>query len=132
MFNDSQDAMPRAINSVRRDGVRDYLPAASPLIIAFYLADAAGDIKSEKYVNPRRRRYLSSLNSDKEYRSVTSLTNAQSERKPKTSKGRERANDFWVKTILRTRLLWSAPPERESKAVNGRELTSLNFYCATN
>ncbi|RCU34837.1 hypothetical protein DVA76_18950, partial [Acinetobacter baumannii] len=59
--------MPSAINSVRRDGVGDYLPAASPVIIAFYLADAGGDIKSEKYVNPCRRRYLFRLNSNKEH-----------------------------------------------------------------
>lgn len=42
MFSDSQDVMPSAINSVRRDGVGDYHPAASPLIMAFYLADAGG------------------------------------------------------------------------------------------
>ncbi len=52
MFNDSQDLMPWAITSVRRDCVGDYLPAASPLITAFYLADAGGDIKSEKYFKP--------------------------------------------------------------------------------
>lgn len=95
MFNDSQDLMPPAINIVRRDGVGDYLPAASPLIITFYLADAGGDIKSEKYVNPRRRTYFSSSNSDKEHHSVTSFTNAQSKRKLKTSKGGGSANDFF-------------------------------------
>lgn len=105
MFNDSQDVMPWAVNSVQGDGAGDYLPAASPLIIPFYLADARGDIKSDKYVNPRRWRYFS-FNSDREHHSVTSFPNAESKRKPKTSKGKKSANDFWVKTILRTCLLW--------------------------
>lgn len=92
MFSDSQVVMPWAINSVRRDGVRDYLPAASPLIITFYLADAGGDIKSEKYVSPEG--VDASLVSNKEHHSLTRFTNAQIRRKPETSKDRDSPNDF--------------------------------------
>lgn len=54
-----QDVMPRVITCVlRRDGITDNIPAASPFIIALYVADAEGDIKSGKYVGPSRCKYL--------------------------------------------------------------------------
>lgn len=43
---------------VRRDGITDNVPAASPFIITLYVADAEGDIKSGKYVGPTRCKYL--------------------------------------------------------------------------
>lgn len=103
--------MPSAINSVQGDGVWDYLPAASPLIIAFYLADAGGDIKSEKYVNPSEAQMLL------ERRGVTS-----SAKRPKARGNQRRAKTekvlmifffFWVKTILRPCLLRWASSEGE-------------------
>lgn len=67
---------------MQRDGVRDYFPAASSIIIAFCLADAGDDIKSEKYVKPEGTDTSLVF-------STRNITNDQIKRKPETSKDRE-------------------------------------------
>lgn len=51
MFLDSQEVLPLALLNMQWDVV-DCLPAAAPLIMAFYLADARADIKVRNMLTP--------------------------------------------------------------------------------
>ena len=81
-------------------------------------------------LNPPRRSYLSGLNASEEHRCVTSFTNARRERKPKTSEDGKGANDFWGESYSQD-VFVMVRFTSECSAVNGHDLTSLNF-CSVN
>lgn len=96
-----------------------------------FISQMLGEILNlRNMLNPPRRSYLSGLNAREEHRCVTSFTNAQRERKPKTSEDGEGANDFWSENYSQDMFVMVCFIT-ECSAVNGRDLTSLNF-CSEN